>query len=457
MFAARGAADFTRLVAIGDSYGAGYENGAVSQEHQPYSWPAVLARQVGLTICPPTATATDNCFAVPYISYPGLGSSSELVLNDIISYPPVITPAAGSGQPLMLTFGRPYNNLSVPGYTVGAALTLTGKEANSGLGQVILRGLGSEVDQAIALHPTFIAVWLGGNDFLGSVTSGTSAGLTSAADFKTQYEAMLDKLIAGAPSAGMVVGTLPTNPVGVPFLNTVQRVLIDPATRQPALVGGQPIPLIGDLGNGVFGPVPAGAYITLPAGSLIATGYGLPSQLAAFPPFNDKTKYPNVGKPLPGSVVLTADEISAIVARIAEYNTIITAAAQTRNIPVADIKGLFDRVASRQLFVGPFQITGDYITGGFFSLDGVHLTDLGYILFANEYIKAINGGYGTKIPVASVTQLLADNGAFFATLNGMPMFPGTPYSISSEAAAAMLQMLTLPQPAPAPRRRGTIH
>ena len=36
---------------------------------------------------------------------------------------------------------------------------------------------------------------------------------------------------------------------------------------------------------------------------------------------------------------------------------------------------------------------GSYITGGFFSLDGFHLTDLGYLLFANEYIKAINEAY----------------------------------------------------------------
>ena len=56
--------------------------------------------------------------------------------------------------------------------------------------------------QAIALHPTFIAIWLGGNDFLGSVTQGTSLGLTSVADFTTRYNAVLDSLIAGAPTAG---------------------------------------------------------------------------------------------------------------------------------------------------------------------------------------------------------------------------------------------------------------
>ena len=43
MFAARGSADFTRFVAIGDSYGAGVESGSLNLNHQPFSWPSVLA------------------------------------------------------------------------------------------------------------------------------------------------------------------------------------------------------------------------------------------------------------------------------------------------------------------------------------------------------------------------------------------------------------------------------
>src|SRR5437762_11455777 len=72
MFAARGHADFTRFVAVGDSYGAGFEAGSLNERHQVFSWPAVIARQVGLKLCPPTAAAADNCFAQPLVSFPGL-------------------------------------------------------------------------------------------------------------------------------------------------------------------------------------------------------------------------------------------------------------------------------------------------------------------------------------------------------------------------------------------------
>jgi hypothetical protein len=436
VFAARGSADFTSFVAIGDSYGAGFQSGGLEQNHQVFGWPAIIAKQVGYTICTPQSTVTDHCFALPLISAPGLPGAAELQLNDIISYPPVIVTPPATGQPLMATFGRPYNDLAVPGYNVADTLTNFGK---TGIGQVILRGQAPEVDQALAQHPTFIAIWIGGNDFLGSVTQGTSAGLTPVADFTVAYNAMLDKLIAGAPTAGMVVGTLPTNPAAVPFLNTVSRFLINPATKSPVTIGGQPVVLTYDPGTGVATPIPAGSFVTLGASSLLGSGFGIPAALApAFPTLS------NAGKPLPGAVVITPDEFATIQQRILDYNNVIVTAAAARNIPVADIKGLFDRVANGTEFVGPFQLTGAFITGGFFSLDGIHLTDIGYTMFANEYIKAINNGYGTHIPLASVADLMANNGATFLTLSGLPL-TSSEYSISPEAATAMMQMLNQPK------------
>src|SRR5512142_977226 len=93
--AARGKADFTRLVVLGDSYGAGVESGSLNERHQPFSWGAVLARQTGA-----------QNFVQPLVSFPGSGA--ELQLNYIVAYPPVITPAPGSGQPLLLTYPAPY-------------------------------------------------------------------------------------------------------------------------------------------------------------------------------------------------------------------------------------------------------------------------------------------------------------------------------------------------------------
>jgi phospholipase/lecithinase/hemolysin len=448
MFGARGAADFSRLVILGDSYGAGVENGSLNERHQPWSWGSILAKQVGYSICPANAAAADDCFAVPLVSYPGIGPDLALV-----SLAPTIAPVSTSnGTPLMTTFGRPYNNLSVPGATVGALLTINGAETPAAgeptavsFGRFILRGLGTEVQQAVAQHPSFIAMWIGGNDALGSVLSGTDQLLTPAADFKTRYEAVLDALIAGAPNAGMVVGTIPDNVLSLPIVSTIPPFIVNPTTRQPVLgPDGKPIYYIADLGGGNIGQLTAGSFVLLTAQSRLQSGFGFPN----VPPFN---ALPNAGKPLPASDVITPTEAAAIVARVQSYNATIVAAAAARGIAVADIKALFDRVTVNPitgvggLTIGPVKITNAYITGGFFSLDGFHLTDLGYLLFADEYIRAINNNYGTDIPFASISQLFANNGAFFPeTTSGQFVVDASNFEMTEAAAKQITTMWAQP-------------
>lgn len=442
-FAARGRADFTVFVAIGDSYGAGFESGSLNANHQPFSWPAIIARQVGV-----------KDFQQPLVSFPGIGN--ELQLVDVISYPPVILPAPGAaGQPVNLNLPRPYNNLSIVGATVTDVITLKGNEQNptstaARFAQFVLRGLGTEVEQALGLHPTFIAIWIGGNDLLGSVLAGTPRVLTPTDTFRASYNRMLDALVANAPDAGIVVGNLPANPAALPFLTTVLPVLINPQTRQPVLQpNGQPIFFIADLGGGTIGQLTTGSVVLLPCSSRIATGQGIPEALKADPRF---ANLPNIGQPLPDACVLTPAESAQIIARAAEYNQVINDAASSRNIPVADIKGLFDKFAATGGYqVGPFTFSSAYITGGIFSLDGFHLTDLGYTLFANQYIRTINQAYGTHIPVAPITTLLANNGAFFPEQqmrSGNVFMEGMEWTISDEAAAIMLQFAS-----PVPSRR----
>jgi len=46
----------------------------------------------------------------------------------------------------------------------------------------------------------------------------------------------------------------------------------------------------------------------------------------------------------------------------------------------------------------------EFVTGGFYSLDGRNLNPIGQALLANEFIKAINDKYNSKIPWADVTK-----------------------------------------------------
>jgi lysophospholipase L1-like esterase len=348
----------------------------------------------------------------------------------------------------MLGFGRPYNNLSVPGFTVGAVNALTGASAEPGLSPLILRGLGTEVQQAIAQHPTFIAIWIGGNDFLGAVSNGKPSLLTSTAAFTAAYNKMLDDLTTGAPNAGMVVGTLPANFAAAPLTARIPGILLNPATSQPVIIGGAPVPLIAELGDGTVGPLPPGSIVLLSALPDLQLGVGIPPALKTIPPFN---LLPRVGEPLKDTQTITPAEQAAFNTRIAEFNAAITASATAHNVPVADIKGLFDRFAASAnpaspIVIGPFAFSNAFITGGIFSNDGVHLSDLGYILFANEYIKAINAGYGVHIPLASITQVFQNNDPDTHDALGLSFGP--------EVGAQMISIFhSTEKPAPASRRR----
>ncbi len=463
VFAARGSADFTRFVALGDSYGAGFQSNSLNENHQQWSWPAVIAKQVGLRLCTPADTATSVCFAQPLVSFPGI--ANELILQSIVTPTPVITAAPGQGQPLMLNFARPYNNLSVPGATVGALLTVTGAEAPSvgeptvvSFGRFILRGLGTQVQQAVAQHPTFIALWIGGNDYLSTIFSGDPATLTPTADFKFRYEKVLDDLIAGAPTAGMVVGNLPTGVV--PYLRLIPPVVINPTTGQPLLVDpvtgfpaatGVPLFYLAKTGqkdaqgNDIVAPIAPTTLIPFHTRAKLVQGFGLSALFKNIPPFS---QLPHVGEPLATTDVITAEEYAAVVARVAEYNAVINAAASARQIPVADVAGLFNRVFSATgEHLGPITVTAAPVSGGFFNLDFFHLTDLGYLLMGNEFIKAINAGYDTEIPLASIVQLYSNNGAFFG--DGTPdasnlTFTGSDRGITDEALKQIATMWAQP-------------
>ncbi|HEU4887038.1 MAG TPA: hypothetical protein VFV49_04065, partial [Thermoanaerobaculia bacterium] len=201
-----------------------------------------------------------------------------------------------------------------------------------------------------------------------------------------------------------------------------------------------------DQGNPIIQPIAPTTLIPLGTRAKLAQGYGLPAFLKNVPPFS---LLPHTGEPLLPSDVITVEEYAATVTRVAEYNAVINAAAAARQIPVADVAGLFNRVFSATgEHLGPITITAAPVTGGFFNLDFFHLTDLGYLLMGNEFIKAINAGYDTEIPLAGISQLYANNGAFFG--DGIPsgsdslIFTAPNRGITDEALKQVVTMWAQP-------------
>ena len=383
-----GSADFSKYVALGDSLTAGFSNGGLATDQQLDSYPRLIHD---------AATGSDTGFEQPLVSEPGL--PAQLALRGL--FPTVLTPRSGMGTPLNLNLPRPYDNLGVPGSRIHDTLaTVTG-----GLHDLVLRGLGTALQEALVQKPTFVSLWIGNNDVLAAATSGIvidGVTLTTPAAFEADLRSIVGAI--SASGAHLAIANLP-NVTAIPFVNTIPPVLVDPKTNQPVLVGGAPVPLIGPSG-----PLGPNDHVLLTASAELARGNGIPVQLGG------------TGIPLSDSVVLSAAETAKVQARVTALNSIIAQVAQDQGAALVDINSIFDDLVHHGRVVGGIEFTTSFLTGGIFGYDGVHPTRLGYGLVANEFIDAINQTFGAHIPQVDLYPLA------FMPPRGVPQASGVEVS-----------------------------
>ncbi|MFY0713460.1 SGNH/GDSL hydrolase family protein [Seonamhaeicola sp. NFXS20] len=119
-------------------------------------------------------------------------------------------------------------------------------------------------------------------------------------------------------------------------------------------------------------------------------GYGLSDALAA------QFSVEGITLPLIDKWVLLPSEQEEIKTAIDEFNTTIKNTADAAGLAFVDANSLLSELATTGLASDNFILTSNLVTGGAFSLDGVHLTARGYAFMANEFLKAIDATYGTN-------------------------------------------------------------
>jgi len=374
-----GAVDFTTYVALGDSLTAGFSQGGLVETYQNYSYPKLLADQIGATV-----------FEQPLVSDPGLPPILEL--QQLLPNPVIVPKSDTPGQPLNATYPAPYNNLGVPGaslydllFTTGDINNLIAGNTDNVMHDLILRdGEHTALEQAIGLNPTFVTLWIGNNDILGAAVYATpieGVTMTPVDNFQQMYQQALGAL-AQYTSADIVVINLP-DVTAIPFVTTVKPYI--------ELPDGTHVPLIGSKG-----PLPEDAYVTLGASSLLAQGIGIPVDLGGTGiPLPEDMQIIG-GQAVPG-VVLRQDEVAVINDRIAAFNQIIADTAAAVGAKVFDINTIFNRIAHEQHWgVGGLEISTDFLLGGIFGYDGVHPQKIGYGMVASELIDFLNTTYDLK-------------------------------------------------------------
>ena len=161
--------------------------------------------------------------------------------------------------------------------------------------------------------------------------------------------------------------------------------------------------------------------LVLPSSNVIGTintssvaalmGQGLPQALAA------QFSVEGISLPLADKWVLIPSEQDEISNAITNFNSVIEAAAAANNLALLDANSLLNQLSTTGIASSGYILTSDLVTGGAFSLDGVHPNSRGYALIANEMLKALDLTYGSNFENSgNLVDISSYNTSYSATL-----------------------------------------
>jgi lysophospholipase L1-like esterase len=323
------------------------------------------------------------------------------------------------------------------------------------------KGSVSYVQKVLEQNPTVFTCWLGNNDVLGFSTAGgyvDLATITPASLFQKNYHALLQGLSALPTKPRGALANIPDIP-SIPFFTTVTPSARKTLTQNgsyaimefkfdsvfqntvlPAFMSDSgkildttkvlswPVqrlatlnPITGNFDGDVFLTLtfaPYASQLGKPGGKAwkdiihqLVNTFTLPPPYDAYPKeFLEyfawaksglDTTQPfgvSVRNPIPDVFVLNANESAKARAAVESYNRIIKDLASAFNFGFVDANAFMKNI-TLGAYYDAISMNAAFLSGGAFSLDGVHLTPRGNALAANEFIKALNAKYGSKVPV----------------------------------------------------------
>lgn len=313
------------------------------------------------------------------------------------------------------------------------------------------------IADAMAQNPTFFSLWIGNNDVLGYATTGGDGTnpITPEALFTQAYNGLITTLTSNG-AKGVVanipdVSTIPhfrvvpfnaldaANPAFGPqiatlnatlaplnqafaFLGVPERSIVFNTTGKSAVViHDESLPNISTQLSQVLqaGGVPTATAMllanqfgqsrqatdkdlfVLPSSSVIGTvntayytalvGQGVPAATAGQLAVNGITY------PMQDKWVLLPSEQAEINAATVLFNGIIKSAADQAGLAFVDANALMTQLSKGGVRFDNFNMTSDFVKGGAFSLDGIHLTARANAYVANQFLAAINATYGSTL------------------------------------------------------------
>ena len=463
--------DFSKYIAVGGSFTAGFTDGALFIKGQENSFPNILAGKF--------AMANGGVFNQPLMldNIGGLINGSD-ILNEPRFYfdgeaptrqdktPTTQVGVIAQGANDFHNYGIPGSksfHLLAPGYGNPAGLVTNPVTANPYFVRMGPAATFSVIDEAVAKLPTFFTLSeVGGNDVLAyAIAGGAGEDQTGNPDVTTYGEnditdpdtfAQTYSLIVNALTAGGAKGVLTTIPyiTSLPYFTSIpyNPLPLDAAKAEAANQGfvgynagikaafsylvdntsmtqemadaeiaKRTIRFTEGEGNPVVILDEDLTDLTAINPALLNFRQTTADDLIVLPakPFigttvgGDPTKVNGVSVALEDKWVLTAEEKSKVITATDLYNTSIKTTADRENLALADIKATLEQASKSGVVFDEFTMNTSLVSGGLVGLDGIHLTARGYAFMANTILKAIDDEYESNFANATNTLAKAED------------------------------------------------
>ncbi|HNQ26796.1 MAG TPA: G-D-S-L family lipolytic protein [Aquaticitalea sp.] len=435
-----GSADFSKYVAVGASFSAGFTDNALFIAGQQNSFPNMLSQQFALV--------GGGSFSQPLMSdnIGGFLVNGTVAANPRLYFNgtgPVILPATPTTE-ITTHLSGSFNNYGIPGLKSFHMVVPGYGSLNPYFGRMASSATATVLADAVAQNPTFFSLSeIGGNDVLSYATSGgtgvyqlgnlnpatyASNDITDPNVFAASFSAAVDALTANG-AKGVVSNvpyitslayftTVPYNPVPLDQatadqlnaafaaynggLDYVLSLGVVPNFTQEEVdkrkvnfVAGQNAVLILDEDlTDLTGLNPALTNMrqTTPDDLLVLTSASFIGTTVGGNPMMIN----GVSVPLGDQWVLTPEEQTNVKNATDAYNQTIEAVANSKGLALVDFKSILIQAATTGYPDGDFIFNTSLVRGGLCSLDGVHLTARGYAAMANAMLKAIDATYGSN-------------------------------------------------------------
>ncbi|MGB0166287.1 MAG: hypothetical protein ACPF8V_05475 [Luteibaculum sp.] len=390
-----GELNFQNFVAIGDEFTAGFHSRELFFSGQFNAYPAIMARQFTLV--------GGEGFSFPAM-YDESGFGNRLALGNredcreveeltLIPYNKEFDPRNSENLGPNL-----YNNMGVPGLKV-LEIDNDDYEDDNPYWARMIASEGATYLAHLELTPiSSFVLWLGTADVLRwAKNGGQSFGselsfITPSQFFEDNYRELLE-LLSTKTNRGLLV-TIPKIK-DFPFFELIPRDALELTAEQAAqlnvLYAANPFvsfregknPFV--VSDGLFTRQISNEeriLLSLDLDSVKCGGYG------SVIPFSDAD-------------VLLLDELFELDVAIDNYNRIIRRLGKEFGYPVVDIEDFYKEIRVNGLIWDGARTNYSFVSGGYFSLDGICPTPKGSAFLANELIGTLNRVYNAQIPLAN--------------------------------------------------------